>query len=484
MRRSTIAILAVIVAVGAVLVITRQGEDPDAVDIEALARRQAQRDAAAASRAQEEKTNLDLLAKKGIGQSLPSHLVSDINPNRNFWFVGKPDVEVGVEIPFEPGKLPRPESDVEPLGHNPGFLGADACKSCHPKKHASFVDTAHYRTSRIADLETISGPLDEGRNKMLTHDPNVNFTMQKRDGEVFQRVSFFDWQFEVPFDLIIGSSKMAETYLYWHGDKLYQHNCTYLSTPDTWINSPGYIDGDAAYARPIIAGCLECHTTYAELRKSPNLYTPSSLILGVSCERCHGPGKDHVEFHHANPDEKKPHQISVPSKLSREQQMDVCGQCHTGETIPKVEAGFQFRPGDRLDDHYKPLEGHDESANSVHTSNQVARISLSECFKQSEMACAECHDPHQNERGKTALFSKRCQTCHESEHCGMSDELGSRISDNCIDCHMPRRATENLRFETVAGNVFPPLRDHFIRVDQQATREYMQSLDSEPNVTK
>ena len=40
-----------------------------------------------------------------------------------------------------------------------------------------------------------------------------------------------------------------------------------------------------------------------------------------------------------------------------------------------------------------------------------------------------------------------------------------RLEEHCVDCHMPKRASANLRVETVAGNVFPPLRDHYIRVD-------------------
>jgi hypothetical protein len=313
---------------------------------------------------------------------------------------------------------------------------------------------------------------------MRTSDPNVHFTMIERDGFFFQRVSFFDWQFEVPFHLILGSSKMAESYLYWHGDRLYQMNCTYLTEPDAWINSPGYIDSDAIYARPIPPGCLDCHVTYVDFRQSTNHFTPSSLILGISCERCHGPGKEHVDFHVANQDEKTARHISAPSNLSRQAQMDICGQCHaSGKKSPIHEAAFQFRPGDRLADHYAPTDRFDASPNSVHASDQIERLSLSECFKQSEMGCVECHDPHRNERGQDALFSQRCLRCHQTEHCGMSETVGARLSENCIDCHMPKRATANLRMETAVGNVFPPLRDHYIRVDRKATDEYLRGIE-------
>ncbi len=471
--RKTLCILVALVALVGLFFLIRDNSS-DVYDD--LAKREARRESQREANAFAEQHDLAKLAARGLGQAVPIHLVSQIDPSGDFWFVGIESSELGVQIPFEPGKIPDPPAETEPVHENPGFLGADACQSCHQEKHQSFVKTAHHRTSRLATAENISGSFESVGNRMQTADENVHFTMIERDGKFYQRVSFFDWQFEVPFHLVMGSSKMGESYLYWHGDQLFQMNCTYLSEVDDWINSPGYLDGDAIYARPILTGCLECHVTYIDHRKPPNHFTPGSLITGISCERCHGPGKEHVDFHLANPNVKESKHVSVPSKLSREQQMDICGQCHTAQKSPKDPRGFQFRPGDRLADHYDPVEGHDTSANSVHTSNQVARLQLSECFKQSEMACAECHNPHKPERGQTALFSKRCMSCHESEHCGMSDTLGERLAQNCIDCHMPVRASENLKVDTAEGSIFPPLRDHFIRIDPQATEEYLGAI--------
>lgn len=449
-----------------------EGQNPD--EMVNLLQKEARRKAAARKADRRAKTDLALLAKQGRGQRLPDYLMSSIDREENFWFIGKPDSTAGVQIPFEPGSLPLPPPDTEPLNPNPGFLGADACRECHADKHESFIHTAHHRTSRLALPEEVSGSFKEGGNRMNTSTPEVFFTMKKRGDELFQSVNFFDWGFEVPFNIVVGSSKMAESYLYWHGDQLFQMNCTHLTESDTWINSPGFIDGDAVFARPIRSGCLDCHVTYVDYRKSANHYTPKSMILGISCERCHGPGKQHVDYHHAHPDTKQSKYMEVPSKLSRQAQMDVCGQCHTANKLPKDEQVFQFRPGDKLGDHYDPIEHQEDASNSVHTTNQVGRLALSTCFQKSEMGCVECHNPHRNERGQVGLFSKRCLECHQQENCGMHDELGSRLADNCIDCHMPMRATKNLQVETRDGNIFPPLRDHHIRVDQQATDEFLQ----------
>jgi hypothetical protein len=408
----------------------------------------------------------------------PSDMVVNLIPNANFWFVGKYEDGGGIEIPFRPGGSPEKSADVTPRHDNPGFVGPEQCQECHREKYQSFLATAHYKTSRPVNETTIDGSFEPGSNAFQTSDPNMSFEMIRKGDEFRQCVHFFDWSFEVPMEIIMGSSKMAQTYLYWHKDGLYQHNVTHITDGNQWINSPGYIDGDAAYARPIPQRCLDCHMTYFDFRGKTNRYTPGSLILGVTCERCHGPAKEHVDYHREHEEAREAVGITHPGDLERQIQMEVCGQCHGGSGTLKGEA-LRFRPGDRLDDHYHPPDDELDVKNSVHTSNQLNRLSQSVCFQQSQMTCIDCHDPHHNERGNRKLFSKRCMTCHESESdCGFFPHDGVDFAENCVDCHMPRRPTEKLRLRSVEGDVFPPLRDHHIRVDEMATRRFMSGLDN------
>jgi hypothetical protein len=405
----------------------------------------------------------------------PSNMVVNPIPGNN-WFVGKYEDGGGVEIPFRPGESPQKSTDTTPRHENPGFVGPEQCQECHREKYESFLATAHYKTSRPVNETTIDGSFEPGSNTFQTSDPNMSFEMIHRGDEFLQRVHFFDWSFEVPMEIIMGSSKMAQTYLYWHKDGLYQHNVTHITDGNQWINSPGYIDGDAAYARPIPQRCLDCHMTYFDYRGGKNRYTPGSLILGVTCERCHGPGQEHVNYHRDNPDTREAVAITNPADLERQTQMDVCGQCHGGSRELKGDA-LSFRPGDRLEEHFHPPDDEKDVKNSVHTSNQLNRLSQSACFQQSQMTCVDCHDPHHNERGNRKLFSNRCMSCHQSESdCGFFPQQGVDFADNCVDCHMPQRPTEKLRLESIEGDVFPPLRDHYIRVDEMATERFMGGL--------
>ena len=469
----------VLVVIGA-LVLNSSREATD-VDVEALVRQKTQRQTEMQLQAMSQKIDeaeIEQLAEEGRGQSLPTNLVAWPMSEDNYWFVGREKHDVGVEIPFEPGHLPQRPANLPPVNDNPGFLGADACKSCHESIYESFVETAHYRTTRLASPGNIAGSFSERENLLRTRSSNVSFEMVRRGDRSYQRTHFFDWMFEVPFDLTFGSNVLGESYAYWHGDKLYQMHVSYLTESNEWANSPGFNDGDAVFRRVIRSACLDCHATYVDVREDGSNFTPQTLILGVSCERCHGPGKEHVDYHQSNPNDVQPRAITVPSDLTRQQQMDVCGQCHTGVKELLNDAAFQFRPGDKLDDHYLSPDSGESAANSVHTSNQSERLSRSKCYQSSTaMACVDCHNPHQFERGQLNLFSKRCLKCHEPDHCGMSETIGAKIESNCIDCHMPRRATSNMTIDTSQGTVFPPLRDHFIRIDRQASDEFMKETN-------
>ena len=415
------------------------------------------------------------LEASGTGMPVPESLSIDPFDGKGYWLIAKEGEVAAAKTPFAPGRFPVKTSHAQPSHENPGFLGAEACRQCHPNKMESFVHTAHYRTSRFASPNEIAGSFDEGSNVLRTRDPGVDFKMVRRGERSYQRARLFDWKFEVPFDITIGSGKLGESYLYWHRDQLFQSNASYVSKEDRWINSPGYVDGDATYDRTIRSRCVDCHFTYADYREPPNHYTPESFLMGVTCERCHGPGQDHVNHHQQHPEEKSAAFMSVPTQLSRKKQLQLCGQCHTTVT-PITSSPFSFRPGDDLAQHYAAPDPSKEG-DGVHSSNQLTRIAMSKCFEQSEMACAECHNLHQQERGDMALFSQRCLACHQVAQCGVEDHRLDSIdlAANCIDCHMPRRAGAKMKLETAQGSVFPPLRDHHIRIDRKATESHLNS---------
>jgi tetratricopeptide (TPR) repeat protein len=357
-----------------------------------------------------------------------------------------------------------------------GYIGAETCGECHPAKYKSFRETAHHQTSHLANAETIHGEFSGDAAVMWTRDPNLWFEMKARADGFYQTANTLSdgnlHEQSERFDIVIGSGKIGQSYLYWQGDRLFQLPVSHYSDSDQWINSPGFRDGEAFFERPIIARCLECHSTFFQsLQHGKNIHGKSAFALGISCERCHGPGAQHAEFHNQLDGAPIQETIVHPGQLSRKQLIDLCAQCHSSTGVPQ-KPPFAFRPGDALEDHYAADSGEQRG---VHAANQVGRLAAAKCFQQSEdMTCITCHNPHELERGNTQLFSSRCLQCHEVDVCAMGPELGAAIRDNCIDCHMPRSSDKKTQIQgTGSGLDFPLMPEHRIAIYPEATQRFL-----------
>jgi hypothetical protein len=396
------------------------------------------------------------------------------------WVIEDSESSTVVELPFAPtkeGVLPvepvtRDSDATNHSSSNPGFMGADACAECHQENHDGFVHTAHHRTSGVVNPGVAVGHFNKPRNSLITRDPNLFFTMKHRDGRHFQEISFADWSLEVPHDVFTGSAKAGQSFLFWHQDALFQSHVSYLTNSDEWITSPGYRDTSVMYTRVIRQECLECHVTYIESKRKPNVYHRDSAIWGISCERCHGPGREHVEFHRSHAEERLAKHIVLPSDLPRERQLDICGQCHSG-SFSFLGDPFSYRPGEELDQYHKLLDQDSSGVGSIHTANQLKRLEMSKCFQHSEMTCTTCHNPHEHQRGDLTAFTASCLTCHEPTACGMSEHLGEKIAENCVSCHMPIGDNEGMTLQVSRGLFTVKMIDHHIRIDQKATDEYL-----------
>lgn len=367
------------------------------------------------------------------------------------------------------GKVLLPPERLYPP-HNDGqapFAGPQACAECHPGRLQGFLQTSHARASQIASPDTVMGSFQAPGNRLATRERQLHYRMDMRSDGLYQTavVGGRDVHGE-RMDIIFGSGKMGQSYLYWRDDELFQLPISYFAAHDAWMNSPGYPDGAADFTRPIASRCLDCHTTWFDARGddelTSNQYSPEGFILGVTCERCHGPGDEHVAYHRAHPDDRQAQHIVHPGRLPHERLLDVCLQCHGGLALP-IRPAFTFRPGENLTDYLEPAP---ESAAppGIHTNNQIQRLSMSRCFQQSpRMSCVTCHNPHQFERGNDALFAIRCQQCHEIADCGLEPQIGSALGNQCTRCHMPRQPLLATPLNSEDGVVFPEMFDHFIR---------------------
>jgi hypothetical protein len=59
-------------------------------------------------------------------------------------------------------------------------------------------------------------------------------------------------------------------------------------------------------------------------------------------------------------------------------------------------------------------------------------------------------------------------SCHRWQSCGVAAHLGSKIVDQCIECHMPVEPTSVIVSETAGKVVRATMRNHWIKVYPEA----------------
>jgi hypothetical protein len=265
------------------------------------------------------------------------------------------------------------------------------------------------------------------------------------------------------FALVSGVRK-GQSYLYWAGNRLYQLPVSYWASKGKWINSPGYIDGSMNFERAISPRCFECHSTWIEQVMDPgaqNRYDSTTMILGITCERCHGAGQEHVARERSVLHAMKGPAIVNPARLSRQRQMDACAQCHGGLGQP-IAPTFSYIAGRPLD-RYLTLDQLPPTATVDVHGNQVALLTRSRCYRESQMTCITCHDVHQTQRDPKEL-SGRCLACHQEQSCKLFPKEGHALKGRCVDCHMPLQES-NLIVSGLEGKEERALvRTHWIRV--------------------
>ena len=350
------------------------------------------------------------------------------------------------------------------------YLGDQACQPCHEDKAKSYQHTAHHFATSWPTSSTVKGGFSPDTNTLHTSNPYLHFKMTATPDGYFQSA------IEEPgegktishserIDIVAGEPRKGQSYLFWKGDELFQLPVTYWNETDSWVNSPSYPDGSPHFDKAIIPRCLECHASYFDWMPPPvNRYRKTTLMLGIICEKCHGPGRAHVALHRvkAHLPAGTPEAIVNPAKLDRDRQIDVCGLCHSGNGTP-IAPALSFLPGNDLRDFIDIPYVTAEEAVDVH-GNQVQLLRRSRCFQQTTtLTCTTCHDVHTTQRD-AAAFSEKCLTCHQPRQCGEYPKLGDQIAANCIDCHMPFQESRVLFVKANGKILRPKVRNHTIAI--------------------
>jgi tetratricopeptide (TPR) repeat protein len=347
------------------------------------------------------------------------------------------------------------------------YVDSAVCGQCHADKARTYLQTGMGRSFYRLTAETA---VENFKSGLPFYHPasDVYFNVLARGGKYFQR----RWQIgfdgretnveEKQIDFVLGSGNHARTYLHLTGRGALQQLPLgwYSEKGGYWGMNPGYDRADyQGSTRPIHYECMFCHNAYPRIPEGSDEPAAEARYIepipqGIDCQRCHGPGRQHVEA--AERKDATPQQIRAaivnPARLSQEREMEVCLQCHletTSRPLPHSLQRFNHGPFSYIPG--QPLAGFRLSFDMTPGKNadfQVDhagyRLRQSACFLKSagKLRCTTCHDPHAIPRGESAAahYNAACQSCHQvSAQTRVEHSAGA----NCVACHMPKRRTDD-----------------------------------------
>ena len=367
---------------------------------------------------------------------------------------------------------------VSPPPPSAAYVDPATCAGCHSDIWRTY--------SRTGMARSFHRPAPENtKPATFYHKPSDSyFTIVEREGRFYQRryqIGFDGKEtnsVEKQIDYVVGSGNHVRAYLHRtsRNTLIELPLAWYAEKGGSWGMNPGYDRPDhPGFTRNITNACMFCHNgipPFASGSSEAGRDTefPEPMPQGIDCQRCHGPGSQHVELagNGAKAEEIRS-SIVNPARLSPDRQMEVCMQCHlesTSSPLPNAivryeREPFSYRPGEPLGDFmlqfdHAPGAGREDK---FEIAGAAYRLRRSACFQKSkgELRCTTCHNPHDIPRGEQAAqrYREICRQCHEAEISKMTATGAHPESGDCIGCHMPKRRTDDV--------VHVVMTDHYIQ---------------------
>lgn len=352
-------------------------------------------------------------------------------------------------------------------GAAPGYVEDRACAECHREIWTSYQQVGMARSfarpgtaSRIEDFArgAFAHAASKQSFEMTWRGDHLIFRREQRDAAGRPINSL-----ELEVDWILGSGNHARTYLnQTEGGELYQLPLAWYTQEGKWGMAPGFDRKDHdGVLRRVRRECMFCHNAYPDAPEGSDLHDapqafPEKLPEGIGCQRCHGPGAEHVRRALAAPKGGEAVRAAVvdPGTLAKSRMEDVCFGCHLQPSVAlqglrRYGVGdWSFRPGQDLAEYQVAVDVEEEgvaAADRFEINHHAYRLRQSRCsLKNADLSCLTCHDPHMKVPAaeRAAHYASACLGCHEGhqpEACGVGAADSAIDPKDCVSCHMPRR---------------------------------------------
>jgi tetratricopeptide (TPR) repeat protein len=382
-------------------------------------------------------------------------LTAGARDSESYWLLSRCDLQQS--IPSEPAVAAHAASyrTSHPVEPEPApFVGEARCAGCHADIFRDQHQSRHARTFfRKDQLPQVPFPRETFRD---TANPRVSHVFQKSADVVTAQTQVDGRVYQSIVDYAFGSGDRGLTLVCHDPEgRALEGRLSFYPGPIGWDvtsgqsmnrDMPAYAYAGRALSHDDLRHCMDCHNTNS--RSIMTATGPESADRAIGCEKCHGPGGNHVKAASTggfSASRDADLAIARPSLAAGAAIVGLCATCHS----PRNKRS-EFDP---------------ESPDAVRF--QGTTLTKSRCFIESDnkLDCVTCHNPHRNAETAPAWYESRCLQCHSPG--GGPRKGDSRASPDgpsscpvepggrCIACHMPRRKT------TMAHTAFT---DHDIRV--------------------
>ena len=227
------------------------------------------------------------------------------------------------------------------------YIDATLCAGCHARIYQTYRGTGMARSFyRPTPRNTVEDYAK--KNRYYHRASDTYYAMLQRGGKYYQRrwqIGFANQETnaeEWKIDYVMGSGNHVRTYLH------RTIRSTLIELPLAWYAGKGRLLGDESRVRHRSSdhsgersATIACSATTPIRRsppattiRAPSRSTRGALPEGIDCQRCHGPGGNHVRAAQI-PGAKRRDLRSASSirrGLAADRQMEVCMQCHLETT--------------------------------------------------------------------------------------------------------------------------------------------------------
>lgn len=335
-------------------------------------------------------------------------------------------------------KRRSPDRNTAPLA----YVGRQVCGECHQENFSLHAAHGHAHTFAAADEPEIA---EHFAGRSYHDEQRGTYTYHLGDEGLFVRMPEKFGEMGFPLQYALGSGHNGitllsllpdannETVAFEHRASWYRHRDQLAPTPGQKQTAPETAADlfGQKHVGKVMEMCIDCHTTTAEIIN----HSIKNLQPNVNCEKCHGPGSEHVRQARLT-DHPPPFSVGK-ADWDTESEIQLCGSCHR---LPANVSREELRQ------YPDPL-----------TRFQPIGMLRSECYLQSEgrLKCTTCHNPHTSVTATPARsYVETCIDCHRQDD---ESHIACPVSptEGCIDCHMPKVELDN------PGLAF---HDHWIRI--------------------